>query len=455
MSIAKRYHYPWHHRTFTAGKIGDLVPIFRAEVTPGDTFKGHVGQLARFWPAETPMFNSMYMSTWYFFVPYRTIWSNWEQYAVDMALEGKSSQKIPTAVPQPFLFQNNKQNEACSALPLYAYNHIWNHWFRDVDYSPEVALTTVGKRGVAHHKDPFTTIRKYNDTDNKVTLDPVTVAPAGDSSGGNVGIRALADTDSTFTFDLDQFHSREDLFHERKKGRFFGDDYHNVMRRMGGMVRRSDDDTPELLCQYQRRITNHDIVSTGPETDLGKYKGYHIGTKRDKFPARVFREHGIILGLTAVRFEPVSRYFTPFEDMDPIAYGYQESDFPYPNRWFGQSLTKDMFVYRRQLAPGNTSKGSDIMGVVEAHQNLRKCHDMCDNSLGDIWKAWLPSLPDIDDKEADTTKWIYANNSAYIATIDAEVFKSNPGYHFVLKNHSRMSKISQIPPFAREVNRKH
>ncbi|MBV2092768.1 MAG: hypothetical protein KUF72_17965, partial [Candidatus Thiodiazotropha sp. (ex Ctena orbiculata)] len=399
-------------------------------------------------------YNSMYMSSWFFFVPYRTIWSQWEKYCVDMTLEGKSTVKIPQVSPSAFLFQNTAQAEGVSSLPLRAYNHIWNKWFRDFDYSTEVPLTDATKKYVAHHKDTFTTIRKHAATDSQVTIEPVVLGTGDSPDPMNLGTRSFGD-DSSFTFDMDQFHTREDLFHERKKGRFFGDDYHNVMRRMGGMVRRSDDDTPELLCQYQRRIANHDVVSTGDETDLGKYKGYHIGTKRDRFPARVFREHGIILGLTAVRFEPVSRYWTPTEDLDPIGYGYVPNDFPYANRWFGQHLTKDLPIFRRQLASGTTQKGSDIMGVVESHQNLRRCHDMCDNSIGDIWKAWLPTLPDIGDSDTDLSKWIYANQTTYISTIDQEVFKGNPGYHFILKNHSRMSKLSQIPPFAREVNRKH
>lgn len=454
MAIVKRYHYPWHHRTFTHGKVGDLVPIFRAEVTPGDTFKGHLGLLARFWPAETPMFNSMYMSSWFFFVPYRTIWNQWEQYCVDMTLLGKSSLSLPKIEAQNWLFQNpfkvGTENYLVSALPQRAYNHIWNKWFRDYQYSSEIDLTETGMRGVAHHKDVQTTIRKYSDTDDQVTLQPVTIA-----GGLDVGTRTTDVNETALTFDLDQFHSREDLFHERKKGRYFGDDYHNVMRRMGGMVRRSDDDTPELLCQYQRRITNHDVVSTGSVDDLGKYKGYHIGTKRDRFPPKVFREHGIVIGLVAVRFEPVARHWTPFEDLDSSTTMPGDQDFPYPNRWFGQNLTKDMQVFRAQVAPGDTQQGSDVMGVVEAHQNLRKSYDMVNNELDAVWKAWLPALPDVDDSEADMSKWVYANDPNYISTIDNEVFPGNPGYHFLLKTHSRLSKLSQIPPFVKEVNRKH
>lgn len=313
-------------------------------------------------------------------------------------------------------------------------------------------------KGVAHHKNTFTTVRSYKSDDTKVTLNPVTLTSEDNST--DIGTRAFDNADSSFTFDMDQFHTREDLYHERKKGKFFGDDYHNVMRRMGGMVRRSDDDTPELLCQYHRRVSNHDIVSTGAEADLGKYKGYHIGAKRDRFPPRVFREHGIILGLAAVRFEPVTRHFTPFEDISPYEESWIHESYPYGNRWFGQSTTQDMPLFISQVASGDATAPGTILGTVEPHQNLRKPQDLVayNSDTAAIWKAWLPSLPDLDpnktEPEYSVKNWIYANQKSYVDTITDEIF---PGatWHFLLKTSSRLSKISQIPPFVKEVDRKH
>ena len=130
-----------HKTSFDAGL---LIPIYVDECLPGDTFNLSMTGFARLSTPIFPVMDNVYMETFFFAVPNRLLWSNWERFCGSQDDPGDSiSFLIPTTTSGggasfaslsvfdymgiPTLINNI----TCNALHLRAYNRIWNDWFRD------------------------------------------------------------------------------------------------------------------------------------------------------------------------------------------------------------------------------------------------------------------------------------------------------------------------------------
>lgn len=138
------------HTTMDAGY---LVPIFVDEVLPADTFimRQHVfGRLAT--PLK-PIMDNLYLDTFYFFVPTRLLWDNWQKFngeqnnptdSVDylvptVTINNVSNQTIFDYMGLPTLVA---ANIGVNALPLRAYNLIYKEWFRDQNLQTSPIINT-------------------------------------------------------------------------------------------------------------------------------------------------------------------------------------------------------------------------------------------------------------------------------------------------------------------------
>lgn len=138
--------------TFNAGY---LIPFFVDEVLPGDTHKLQSTIFARFATLLFPLMDNVHLDCFYFFVPNRLLWSHWEQFNGYQANPGDSiSYVIPTCTSANttdfdqgtifdyFALPTKTASIAANALPLRAYNLIWNTWFRDENLQNSVTVPT-------------------------------------------------------------------------------------------------------------------------------------------------------------------------------------------------------------------------------------------------------------------------------------------------------------------------
>jgi len=129
-----------HKTTFNAGQ---LVPMYLDEVLPGDTFNMKTSGFARMSTPIFPIMDNLTMSTFYFFVPKRLVWDNFQRFMGEQPNgPGDSTDfEIPECIFAQGVgidsFQDHMgippgiSNTTVNALPLRAYNLIYNEWFRD------------------------------------------------------------------------------------------------------------------------------------------------------------------------------------------------------------------------------------------------------------------------------------------------------------------------------------
>lgn len=134
--------------TFDEGK---LIPIFVDEVLPGDSFKLKVTTFTRMATPIFPVMDNLYLETFFFFVPMRLIWENFQKFMGEQENPGDSTDYlIPTytastgpavgSLSDYFGIPTGVNNISYNILPHRAYWLIWNEWFRDENLQDSAPL---------------------------------------------------------------------------------------------------------------------------------------------------------------------------------------------------------------------------------------------------------------------------------------------------------------------------
>jgi hypothetical protein len=132
--------------TFDAGY---LVPVYVDEILPGDTVRLNMTSFTRLATPLFPIMDNMHLDSFFFFVPNRLVWDNWQKFMGERSPNPDSSIDfvIPTCTSPAGGYAVNSLQDYMGIptagqitapntvthnnLPMRAYNLIYNEWFRD------------------------------------------------------------------------------------------------------------------------------------------------------------------------------------------------------------------------------------------------------------------------------------------------------------------------------------
>jgi len=342
------------HGLKTTFDSGYLVPIFYDEALPGDTFQCDANGFGRLATPINPFMDNLYIETFFFAVPYRLIWDNWEKFCGEQTNPGDSTDYL---VPTTTTTVTNSSLYDYMGVPTdvaltfnnlcgRAYNLVYNDWFRDENLQNSVTVDkgdgpdtatnyTLLKRGKRH--DYFTSALPWPQKGDAVTLPLGTTAPihtdgsnpetlglystgeaanvkmltisantvsVGDTTDGAPSTTMYADLSQATAATINQLREAFQIQRLYEKDARGGTRYTEVIQSHFGVT--SPDarlQRPEYLGGGKDRINVNPIAqtsSTDATTPQGNLSGYATtGFMGHKF-SKSFTEHSVIIGMANV-----------------------------------------------------------------------------------------------------------------------------------------------------------
>lgn len=160
----KRNLFDLSHEVKMTAKFGYLYPVLVQETLPGDVFRNTSTIMMRFAPMLAPIMHKVNVTTHFFFVPYRLCTDHWEDF-ITGGMSGEVAPILPYITPQgivdaagyprmqkynlwdylglpvaPSVEPAEMSNEQISVLPFRAYQKIFNDYYRDPNFTPDIDL---------------------------------------------------------------------------------------------------------------------------------------------------------------------------------------------------------------------------------------------------------------------------------------------------------------------------
>lgn len=195
----QRSNFKRSHSYKTTFDAGYLIPIYVDEALPGDTFNLNLNHLARLSTPITPIMDNLRIDFFFFAVPIRLIWDNFQKFMGEQIDPGDSTDyTVPTvdadgvtgftelSLSDYFGLPTGVASLTVNSLHHRAYNLIWNEWFRDQNLQDSVVVDkddgpdtitdyVLLKRGKRH--DYFTSCLPWPQKGDQIDLPLGSVAP--------------------------------------------------------------------------------------------------------------------------------------------------------------------------------------------------------------------------------------------------------------------------------------
>lgn len=380
MTKPKRNVFDLSHDYKTAIGMGNLIPMLLLDLVPGDKVSLQCQGLFRLQALIAPVMHRVDVYMHFFFVANRLVWPGWEDFIVN----GGLSEDVPAhpiitygedelpfgdlmdymGLPDP---AQGSGFEPVSAIPLAAYQAIYNEYYRDENLVAEVdytlvdgdnnangALRILRKRAWQH--DYFTAALPFAQKGQPVTIpitgfsdvevmrditttgfaDVITAdqngaptfidvsrLPTADipSSGRLYAQTSALETQEATINDLRTAFKLQEWLEKNARG---GTRYiENILAHFG--VRSSDKrlQRPEYITGTKSPIVISEVLNTTGTEDLpqGNMAGHGISVTGGKYGTYFAEEHGYVVGIMSILPKPayqqgIDRHWSRFRPTD-------------------------------------------------------------------------------------------------------------------------------------------
>lgn len=332
----KRQNHNLSHYKLATMDMGQLVPVQVQEVLPGDSFRMQSSALIRVSPLVAPVMHPVEIRLHHWFVPNRLVWDAWEDF-ITGGPDNQNADTIPTVNNAAdngildFMGVPPVAGTAVNALPVRAFNKIFNEFYRDQDLVTERTQDDLTIPKVSWKKDYFTSARPWQAKGVELRLpfstDSIPIWSAGHdlntkpTDGGNsnspVGAGPYEWVDSTTGLptiwaDLtdatgitaNEFREFFALQRYAEARAAYGSRYTEYLRYLG--VRPSDArlQRPEYLGGGKSTLQFSEVLQTADDTTegtpVGTLRGHGISALRSKGVRKFFEEHGYVITVMSV-----------------------------------------------------------------------------------------------------------------------------------------------------------
>lgn len=390
-------------------------------------------------PLNTPVMHPTQVRIHHFFVPNRLIWDKWEDFITGG--DGTGDIPVPPTVLstvaskdlQDYMGVPRRAGVAISALPMRAYNLIYNEYYRDQDLC---ALRTEDDQTVASiawEKDYFTEARPFTQKGPEISLPIGDAAPVisdgsargpsfatqqngfgtthkllGDTAGNNGvvhvnpgtasndsrlfwaaegssdGTGLAADLSNATGATVNEFRTALAIQRYQEARSRYGSRYSEYLRYLGVTPADARLQRPEMLGGGTTKINFSEVLQTSPEASgetrygVGDMWGHGIaGVRGNKF-RKFFEEHGHIITMMSVR--PKSTYQEGINRswLRTIKEDYYQKELAHIGQ---QTVTKNE-VYM------NTTDGNSVFGYTDRYSEYRRRPSEVTGDFRNLLNMW-------------------------------------------------------------------
>ena len=165
-----KFKRPCSHKL--TANVGQLIPIYRDELLPGDSCKINVSSLVRMTTPINPVMDNCWMDIYFFAIPRRLVWEHWKEFMGENTTD-EWTQTTEYTIPKTEApvggwakgtiadyigARINTDNIWIDSCYLRAYTLCYNEWFRNENISEPAAMsmgdaTTSGSNGTDYVND--------------------------------------------------------------------------------------------------------------------------------------------------------------------------------------------------------------------------------------------------------------------------------------------------------------